>query len=84
MRPGMSDGRCFTSYIPNSEMDAKFQMFNKIESNNQYRSFLQKNATQFMNKMTEMCEDKANEDCECFVGMNFDDTKKGKSLKLKN
>lgn len=76
MRPGMSDGRCFTSYIPNSEMDAKFQINNKIESNNQYRSFLQKNAEQFMTKMTEMCENKANKDCECFVGMNFDDSKK--------
>lgn len=76
MRPGMADGRCFTSYIPNSQMDANFQKSNDIRSNNEYRSFLQKNAEQFMTKMTEMCENKANEDCECFVGMNFDDSKK--------
>lgn len=72
MRPGMSDGRCFTSYIPNSQMDNNFQQKNDIISNNEYRSFLQNNAETFMEDMTEMCFNKASEDCECFVGMHFE------------
>ena len=71
----MSDGRCFTSYIPNSQMDTNFQISNDIKSNNEYRTFLQQNAKQFMEEMTEMCFNKASDDCECFVGMNFDDSK---------
>lgn len=68
----MADGRCFTSYIPNSQMDANFQMSNEIKSNNEYRMFLQQNAEKFMSEMTNMCMDRANEDCQCFVGMNFE------------
>lgn len=68
----MSDGRCFTSYIPNSQMDANFQASNGIMSNNEYRRFLQKNAEVFMTEMTKMCENKASDDCDCFVGMNFE------------
>ena len=51
----MSDGRCFTSYIPNCQLNNNVQSRNSINSNNEYRVFLQKNADSFMQQMRKIC-----------------------------
>jgi hypothetical protein len=71
MRPGMSDGRCFTTYLPNAQMDANIQESNSISSNHAYRTFLQTNAVKFMEDMDKMCINKAAKDCDCFIGMHL-------------
>lgn len=43
MRPGMSDGRAFTSYVSNCQMNSNIQKQNNIQNDAQYRAFLQKN-----------------------------------------
>lgn len=55
-RPGMSDGRCFTSYMPNCELNTQIKSLNKIDNNSEYRSFLQQNADQFMKQMQSTCK----------------------------
>lgn len=52
----MSDGRCFTSYIPSCELNTQIQSLNKIENNSQYRSFLQKNTDKLITQMQTMCK----------------------------
>lgn len=51
----MSDGRCFTSYIPNCQLNNNIRDRNNVESNNEYRIFLQKNADSFMDQMRKIC-----------------------------
>ena len=41
----MSDGRHLTNYINASVINQKIRKINKIESSDDYRAFLQKNAT---------------------------------------
>ena len=54
-RPGMSDGRCFTSYIANCQLNDNIQIRNNIANDAQYRRFLQENATQLMTQMGDVC-----------------------------
>lgn len=46
----MSDGRLVTNYLDNDVFNHKIAKLNKLETSNQYRAFLQKNASQVMNK----------------------------------
>ena len=55
MRPGMSDGRCFTTYLSNCQMNDNIQIRNTIQSDAQYRQFLQKNANTIMSQMNKVC-----------------------------
>lgn len=55
-RPGMSDGRCFTQYSPSCEMNNEIQKLNKIETNAEYRKFLQVNTDNFISQMRSMCK----------------------------
>lgn len=50
-RPGMSDGRAFTSYVPNCEYNFNIQKTYDIKSNNEYREFLQQNASEVKQQM---------------------------------
>ena len=59
MRPGMSDGRAFTSYIPNCQMNTNIQSKNEIKSDAEYRAFLQQNAEQIMSNMTTICSEQS-------------------------
>lgn len=43
--PRMSDGRHFTDYRPNCEMNSVVKMDNKISNSFEYRNFLQQNAS---------------------------------------
>lgn len=45
--PGMSDGRCFTSYQTSCDFNRNLMNENKVEPN-QYKSYLQQNATSIM------------------------------------
>mgnify|MGYP007047513127 CR=1 FL=1 len=49
-RPGMSDGRAFTSYLPSCQMNEDIMSKNRVSSNSEYREFLQKNAVEIINK----------------------------------
>ena len=42
----MSDGRLVTNYLDNDVFNHKIAKLNKLETSNQYRAFLQKNASQ--------------------------------------
>ena len=46
-RPGMQDARCFTSYQPNCELNSKMKSLNNLNTNAEYRQFLQKCAYQY-------------------------------------
>ena len=50
-RPGMSDGRVFTNYASNCELNVNLQK--GISSNNvEYKNYIQNNAKQIMDKFT--------------------------------
>lgn len=51
----MSDGRCFTSYIANCQMNDNIQARNSLSNDAQYRKFLQENATALMGQMSNIC-----------------------------
>lgn len=72
MRPGMSDGRCFTTYLPNVQLNVNIQQKNKIMDNSTYRMFLQDNTDEIIENFQNVCKDKSNNECECFLGMRFD------------
>ena len=48
MRPGMSDGRAFTNYLSNCQMNSIIQEKNNISNDAAYRKFLQENAKAIM------------------------------------
>lgn len=48
-RPGMADGRVFTSYIPNCELNNNIQRVNNISNNKDYRRYIQSNGEKLMN-----------------------------------
>lgn len=48
----MSDGRCFTSFIPNSQLNKNIQSIYNTTSNGEYRYKLQ-NDTDIVSKMRE-------------------------------
>lgn len=47
-RPGMSDGRVFTNYTSSCQMNSGIQQANKINSDAEYRKWLQQNAIKIM------------------------------------
>ena len=61
--PGMSDGRCFTSVIPNCQLNENLKKRFNITSNNDYRIYLQENAEQIMNQMKKVCNDSSVLEC---------------------
>lgn len=61
--PGMSDGRCFTSFIPNCQMNEFFKNKYSSASNNDYRQYLQENAINIMNEFKHTCENETVEEC---------------------
>lgn len=54
-RPGMSDGRCFTQYSPSCEMNNQIQKLNNVDTNSEYRQFLQNNTDEYISQMRTMC-----------------------------
>ena len=44
----MDDSRLFTNYLPNSKLNTYVTKINNITNNDQYRIFLQKNASKIM------------------------------------
>ena len=51
----MSDGRCFTSYISNCQMNDNIRLRNEIKNDQEYRMFLQSNAKSLMEAQSNMC-----------------------------
>lgn len=69
MRPGMSDQRCFTSYIPNCELNNRIASKNNLPNNPQYRLFLQENAENVIENMKNVCYTKDDQLCNfCPLG----------------
>ena len=44
----MDDSRLFTNYLPNSKLNTYITKINNITNNDEYRIFLQKNASKIM------------------------------------
>lgn len=57
-RPGMSDGRVFTNYLPNCQMNKMMETSNGFSNNNQYKEYVQKNAKQVMEMFTSTVPEK--------------------------
>jgi hypothetical protein len=53
-RPGMADGRCFTTYLPSGILNAQMQKQFNVGTGPQYRTFLQENAQQIKEEMRKM------------------------------
>ena len=53
-RPGMADGRCFTSYIPSGILNMQMQEQYKVDSGPRYRTFLQQNAESVKDAMRQL------------------------------
>ena len=51
----MSDGRCFTSYISNCQMNDNIRLRNAIKNDQQYRTFLQTQAKTLMAAQSDIC-----------------------------
>jgi hypothetical protein len=64
-RPGMSDGRCFTQYSPSTNQD--IMKVNNIQTNAEYRLFLQNNAEEIMSQMQAMCKHSEQATCSLCV-----------------
>lgn len=52
-----SDGREFTSYISNCDLNQSIQQKYKLSNSHEYRAFLQRNATQVMTDLAQ-CDTK--------------------------
>ena len=63
-RPGMSDGRCFTSYISNCELNRQMMQSNNVNNNNQYRRFLQENSDSIIREQSKICVTNAYKECK--------------------
>ena len=48
VRPGMSDGRAFTSYVSNCQTNMNLMKQLSSKDSNEYRKFLQDNAVMIM------------------------------------
>ena len=48
-RPGMSDGRVFTNYLPNCQLNNMVQSENKFSNNVEYKHFIQSNSEKVRN-----------------------------------
>ena len=53
----MDDSRLFTNYLPNSKLNTYITKINNITNNDQYRIFLQKNASKIMENEKKFIED---------------------------
>jgi len=51
-RPGMSDGRVFTNYSSNCELNVQLQNNAYSTNNVEYKNYIQKNAQAVMNQFT--------------------------------
>lgn len=51
--PLMEDRRIFTNYFDNDVFNQTIRIMNKIEDNHDYRVFLQKNASELINRERE-------------------------------
>ncbi len=51
-RPGMSDGRVFTNYSSNCELNMNLQNNGHSSNNVEYKKYIQKNAEAVMNQFT--------------------------------
>ena len=67
--PGMSDGRCFTSYISSCQLNENIKTKNTKERNNDYRMFLQENAEQIMSDFKNICSNETSKECTACWGM---------------
>lgn len=52
-RPGMSDGRIFTNYLPNCQLNNMIQSKNQFTNNVEYKKFIQNNSEQVRNSFTQ-------------------------------
>lgn len=75
MRPGMSDGRCFTSYVQNVQLNENIIKKNKLNNNASYRQFLQKHTDGFIQDFEKVCMQKSISECDCLMGMKFENHK---------
>jgi len=53
----MDDSRLFTNYLPNSKLNTYITKINNITNNDEYRVFLQKNASKIMENEKKFIED---------------------------
>ena len=54
-RPGMSDGRQFTSYISSTQLNDNIQRRNNVGSDASYRHYLQNNGVNLIKQMGDIC-----------------------------
>ena len=66
--PGMSDGRCFTSYMSNCELNKRI-METSNTSNNEFRAYLQQNAESLMKNTTKVCSDTVDKECSYCIDL---------------
>ena len=69
-RPGMTDSRCFTSYVSNCQLNENIQNLNNLQNDSQYRAFLQKNATKIIDSFSNVCSKSAADLCPSGCGNN--------------
>jgi len=71
MRPGMSDGRCFTTYIPNFELNRNMQKANGVFNNRDWRIYVQQNGDKVKDDFSDACKNKTKKECgQCFIGID--------------
>lgn len=67
--PGMQDGRCFTTYISQCELNTQMMANQRIQDSNDFRRFLQTNAEQIMKTTTQVCGDVVRKECEYCIDL---------------
>ena len=67
----MADGRCFTTYIPNFELNHNMQKANNVNNNRDWRLYVQENGEKIKDDFADACADKSKSDCaKCFIGID--------------
>ena len=51
-RPGMSDARAFTNYLPNCQLNNMMSTNKGFSNNVEYKEYIQKNAEEVMNQFS--------------------------------
>ena len=66
--PGMSDGRCMTTYISSCKLNNDLMKSQNV-NNNEYRRFLQQHAKSLMENTTNICKSSVNSECSYCIDM---------------
>ena len=71
VRPGLSDGRCFTNYESAWQLNEDLKKKYNITDNRKYREFLEQNAKKIMSDTSKITATTKFADCNCMSCLTY-------------